>query len=112
MACGRAGDGFVYLLNLTPRIKERFEWLEVTDVFTTVLASRIEDAMRARNGIRDRAPVEFDEFRLSRRSLSRIEQRIVADRVIAQIERKLAKASYFELLERCDYGTLVVVMPP
>ena len=34
--------------------------------------------------------------------LLRVEQRRAADRVIAQIERKLAKASYQKLLER--YG--------
>ena len=42
---------------------------------------------------------------------SRIEQRRAADRVIAQVERKLSKSSYHELLERYGYGTLVVGMP-
>ena len=40
-----------------------------------------------------------------------MEQRRAADRVIAQIERKLAKTSYHELLKRYGYGTLVVGMP-
>ena len=40
-----------------------------------------------------------------------MEQRRAADQVIAQIERKLAKTSYHELLERYGYGTLVVGMP-
>ena len=107
------GDGFVYLVDLTPPVDGRFEWLEVTEVFTTVPASRIEGAMRAWNGIPDREPVDFDEFRkgLARGRPSRVAQRRAADRVIAQIERKLAMASYRELLARYGYGTLVVGMP-
>ena len=57
------GDGFVYLVSMTPRVEDRFEWLEVTEVFTTVPASQIEGAMRAWNGISDKHPVDFDEFR-------------------------------------------------
>ena len=107
------GDGFVYLVSMAPRVENRFEWLEVTEVFTTVPASQIEGAMRAWNGISDKHPVDFDEFRrgLPRGRPLRLEQRRAADRVIAQIERKLAKASYQELLERYGYGTLVVGMP-
>ena len=34
------GDGFIYLVNMTSqRVEDRFEWLEVTEVFTTVPAS-------------------------------------------------------------------------
>ena len=82
-------------------------------MFTTVPASQIEGAMRAWNGISDKHPVDFVEFRrgLPRGRPLRVEQRRAADRVIAQIERKLAKASYQELLERYGYGTLVVGMP-
>ncbi len=107
------GDGFVYSIDTMPRFEGRFEWLEVTEVFTAVPASQIEGAMRAWNGIPDKHPVDFDEFRkgVRRRRPSRIEQRIAADRVIAQIERKLAKRSYDDLLERYGYGTLVVGMP-
>ena len=107
------GDGFIYLVDMTPRVEDRFEWLEVTEVFTTVPALRIEGAMRAWNGIADKQPVDFDEFRkgLRRGRPSRMEQRRAADQVIAQIERKLAKTSYHELLERYGYGTLVVGMP-
>ena len=107
------GDGFIYLVDMTPRAEERFEWLEVTEVFTTVPASQIEGAMRAWNGIADKHPVDFDEFRkgLRRGRPSRLEQRRAADLVIAQVERKLAKTSYQELLERYGYGTLVVGMP-
>lgn len=107
------GDGFVYLARLAPSAEDRFEWLEVTEVFTTVPASRIEGAMRAWNGIPDKHPVDFDEFRrgLRRGRPSRVEQRRAADRAITQIERKLAKISYRELLEKYGYGTLVVGMP-
>lgn len=107
------GDGFIYLANMMPQVEDQFGWLEVTEVFTTVPASQIEGAMRAWNGIPDKHPVDFDEFRNSIRQgrPSRIEQRRASDQVIAQIERKLAKASYHELLEKYGYGTLVVGMP-
>ena len=107
------GDGFVYLISMAPRVEERFEWLEVTEVFTTVPASRIAGAMRAWNGIPDKRPVNVEEFRGGLRlgRPSRTEQRSAADRAIVQIERKLAKASYRELLGRYGYGTLVVGMP-
>ena len=107
------GDGFVYRANMLPEVADRFEWLEVTEVFTTVPASQIEGAMRAWNGIPDKRPVNIDEFRkgLRRGCPSRGEQRKAADSVIAQIERKLAKTSYNELLEMYGCGTLVVGMP-
>ena len=107
------GDGFIYVVNMTPRVEDRFEWLEVTEVFTTVPASQIEGAMRAWNRIPDKHPVDFDEFLkgLPRGRPSRTEQRRAADQAIAQIERKLTKTSYHELLERYGYGTLVVGMP-
>ena len=107
------GDSFVYFVDMTRRVEDRLEWLEVTEVFTIMPASRIEGAMRAWNGIADKHPVDFDEFRkrLPRGRPSRMEQRRAADQVIAQIERKLAKTSYHELLERYGYGTLVVGMP-
>ena len=107
------GDRFVYLVDMMPPVGQRFEWLEVTEVFTTVPASRIEGAMRAWNGIAGKQVVDFDEFRKGLRlgRPSRVEQRKAADRAIAQIERKLTKASYCELLEKYGYGTLVVGMP-
>ena len=107
------GDGFIYLVDMMPSVEERFEWLEVTEVFTAVPASQIEGAMRAWNGIPDKHPVDFEEFRegVPRRRPSRIQQRRAADDVIAQVEKKLAKASYQELLEKYGYGTLVVGMP-
>ena len=107
------GDGFIYLINMVPRVEDRFEWLEVTEVFTAIPASQIEGAMRAWNGITDKHPVDFDEFRkgVRRGRPSRVEQRQAADQVIAQIEKKLAKRSYGELLQKYGYGTLVVGMP-
>ena len=47
------GDAFIYLVDMVPGVKDRFEWLEVTEVFTTVPAAQIEGAMRAWNGIPD-----------------------------------------------------------
>ena len=107
------GDGFIYLVEMMPKVEERFEWVEVTEVFTMVAASQIESAMRAWNGIPHKQPVDFDAFRkvVPRGRPSRMEQRRAADQVIGQIERKLAKASYQELLEKYGYGTLVVGMP-
>lgn len=107
------GDGFVYLLETTPSMADRFEWLEVTEAFTTVPAREIERAMRAWNGIRDRDPVDFAEFRGSLRLVrpTRAEQRRAADEVIGRIEKKLAKKSYRELVGKYGYGTLVVGLP-
>ena len=107
------GDGFVYLISMAPRVEDRFEWLEVTEVFTTVPPTRIEGAMRAWNGIPDKRPVNFEEFRAGLRlgRPSRIEQRSAADQAIEKIKKKLAKTSYRELLQRYGYGTLVVGMP-
>ena len=107
------GDGFIYLVDVMPRFERRFEWLEVTEVFTTVPAPQIEGAMRAWNDIPNKRPMDFDAFRqgLPQGRPSRIEQRRAADRVIAQVERKLSKSSYHELLEKYGYGTLVVGMP-
>ena len=109
-----AGDEFVYLIETTSgRTQHRFEWLEVTEVFTTVPASRIQGAMRAWNGIADRKPVDFEKFRagLRRGRPSRMEQRKAADAVIEAVNCKLARASYQDLLKRYGYGTLVVGMP-
>ena len=47
------GDGFVFRVSMAPRVEKRFDWLEVTEVFTTVPASQIEGAMRAWNSIPD-----------------------------------------------------------
>ena len=109
----RATGSSIYLASIVPPVEDQFEWLEVTEVYTTVPAARIEGAMRAWNGISDKHPVDFEKFRrgLRRGRPSRIEQRSAADRVIDQIERKLSKTSYHELLERYGYGTLVVGVP-
>ena len=109
-----AGDEFIYLVDMTSQgIEHRFEWLEVTEVFTTVPALRIQGAMRAWNGMADSDPVDFDEFRegLPRGRPSRMEQRKAADAVIEAVNRKLDMPSYRYLLERYGYGTLVVGMP-
>lgn len=40
------GDGFIYLVDMDPQGDGRFEWLEVTEVFTTVPPQQIEGAMQ------------------------------------------------------------------
>lgn len=42
----------------------------------------------------------------------KIEQRIAADQLIAQIEKSLAKPTCDELLEKDGYGRMVVGVPP
>ena len=59
-----AGDEFIYLVDMNVQgVEDRFECLEVTEVFTVVPASRIQAAIRAWNGIADRNPVDFEAFR-------------------------------------------------
>ena len=108
-----SGDSFVFLVSMAPQIENRFEWLEVTEVFTAVKPQQVNGAMRAWNGIAHNHPVDFDAFRqgLKRGRPSRLEQRWAAARVTAQIKGKLARKSYGELLERYGYGTLVVGLP-
>ena len=107
------GDGFAYVVSMFPSTEASFEWFEVTEVFTTVSPEQINAAMRARNGIASKQPVNFDDFlgMLRKERPSRAEQRKAADAVIAQTERKLSKSSYRELMERYGYGTLVVGLP-
>ena len=107
------GDGFAYVATMFPSAEASFEWFEVTEVFTTVSPEQINAAMRARNGIASKQPVDFDDFlgMLRKGRPSRVEQRKAADAVIAQTERKLSKSSYRELMERYGYGTLVVGLP-
>ena len=98
----QAGDGFIYLINMTSqRVDHRFEWLEVTEVFTTVPAWRVEGAMREWNDIPDTHPVDFDEFQkgLRRGRPSRVEQRRAADEVIEAINKKLAKTEEASICE-------------
>jgi len=107
------GDWFVCLVNITPRPRESFEWLEVTEVFATVPARRVEEAMRARHGISGGPTVDFGDFvkSLNPECPSGEDQRKAADRVIGQVERKLIKPSYNDLREGYGYGTLVVGLP-
>ena len=107
------GDEFIHLIEMFAESENRFEWIEVTEVYTTVPAMRIEDAMKAWNGIPNKRPVDFNEFRnsLNMGRPVRVEQRRASDETIRQIQRKLEKASYRELLEEYGYGTLVVGLP-
>ena len=107
------GDGFAYVVPVFPSAEASFEWFEVTEVFETVLPEQINAAMKARNGIASKQPVDFNDFlgMLRKGRPSRVEQRKAADAVIAQTEKKLRKSSYRELMERYGYGTLVVGLP-
>ena len=107
------GDEFVYVARMFPRQEASFEWFEVTEIFTTVPPAQVNAAMRAWNGFASQQPVDFDNFlgMLRKERPSRVEQRKAADAVIAQIERKLKKSSYRELMEQYGYGTLVVGLP-
>ena len=107
------GDGMIYRVRLFPQTEVRFDWIEVTEVFTTVPAKDVQGAMRAWNGIQGKHTVDLDQFlRTIRRGRpSRAEQRRAADQAIEQVRKKLAKRSYRELAERYGYGTLVVGMP-
>ena len=107
------GDGFIYTVDMSADAEDIFKWIEVTEIFTTTPPSQIEGAMKAWNAIPNRHPVDFNEFKrgLRRGRPSRVEQRKAADKVIAQTERKLKKASYQELMEKYGYGTLVVGLP-
>ena len=87
--------------------------LGVAEVSRAVPPSQIERPQLAWNGIPDRHPVGSDEFQrdLRRGRPLRIEQRIAADQLIAQIEKTLAKRTYDEPLEKYGYRTMVVGMP-
>ena len=107
------GDGFACVATMFPSSEVSFEWFEVTEVFGTVSPQQIDAAMKARNGIASKQPVDFDDFlgMLKKERPSRVEQRKAADAVIAQTEYKLRRSSYRELMEQYGYGTLVVGLP-
>ena len=107
------GDVFLFEAEFSPKARCQFEWVEVTEVFTTVEARQINAAMRDYNNIPNKFPFDFNAFLASvpRIRPSCKEQRIASDRVIKQIEKKLSKSSYVELVEKYGYGTLVVGMP-
>ena len=107
------GDGFVHIAGISSGAESNFEWLEVMEVFTTVPPAQIEGAMSAWNRIGGKRSVDFVEFlrTLKRGRPTRAEQRSAADKVVKEVNRKLAKTSYTELMEKYGYGTLVVGMP-
>ena len=107
------GDGLRYRVRLFPRREGHFDWVEVTEVFTTFSAKDVEGVMRGLHGIQGKHVVDATEFlRTIRRTRpSRREQRRAADEVIARVRDKLTKSSYQKLVERYGYGTLVVGIP-
>ncbi len=107
------GDSFIHIVEITGKAESNFEWVEVTEVFTTTPAKTIEGAMRAWNGIKDKQTIDFEKFKkgLKRGRPSRGQQRKAADDVIKAIKKKITKTSYNEVVDRYGYGTLVVGMP-
>lgn len=107
------GDGFYFKAVKYPKYEDLFEWIEVTEVFTTVPAIQVNDAMKALNEMPNKRHMDIDEFRtsLNKRRPSRAAQRKAADDTIRQIRRKLGNSSYDELMTKYGYGTLVVGLP-
>ena len=110
------GDSFVHIVRTdqkTERAESNFEWIEVTEVFTTTSPEAIQAAMRAWHGIGGEPIVDFEEFRkgLKRGRPSRWQQRKAADEVLKAIKRKIRKTSYDAVVEKYGYGTLVIGMP-
>ena len=107
------GDSFVHKVKIMEGTESNFEWIEVTEVFTTTPAATIEGAMRAWNQIKGKQTVDFEQFRkqIEKGRPSRWQQRKAADRVIEAITKKIRKTSYNEVMEKYGYGTLVVGMP-
>ena len=58
------GDMFIYKAVMDTQPEDTFEWVEVTEVFTTVPAIQINDAMKAWNGMQNKRHVDFDAFRI------------------------------------------------
>lgn len=107
------GDSFIHKAKITAGAESNFEWIEITEVFTTTHAATIEGAMRVWNHIESKQAVDFKEFvkGIERGRPSRCQQRRAADEVIKAIKKKIRKTSYKEVMEKYGYGTLVVGMP-
>ncbi len=108
------GDGFRYVVRGgIGGMEGRAEWFEVTEVFEGVEAKDVEAFMRLKNG--GKGYPGFDPARFVRElnfgMPGRAAQRRAADKVIAAVERKLAKSSYEGLWRPYGYGTLIVGLP-
>ena len=108
------GDGFRYVFRTgTDGTDSRAEWFEVTEVFEGIDAADVESFMRLENG--GRGGPEFDpqafvtglDLGIPRRAA----QRRAADKVLAAVDRKLAKPSYERMPRDHGYGTLIVGLP-
>lgn len=108
------GDGFRYVFRSgTSGTGGRAEWFEVTEVFEGVRAMDVESFMRLSNG--GQASPGFDPRSfvtgLDLGIPGRAAQRRAADKVLASIERKLAKPSYEGMSRDHGYGTLIFGLP-
>ncbi len=108
------GDGFRHVVRTgTDGTDSRSEWFEVTEVFEGVRAADVESFMRLANGGRGGPGFDPQRF-LAGLDLGiprRAAQQRAADKVLAAVERKLAKASYDGLPRDHGYGTLIVGLP-
>ena len=107
------GDDFIYKVKISTETESSFEWIEVTEVFTTTHPKEIEDAMKAWNCIENKQKKDMEKLRkkLKRGIPRRRKQREAADKVIEAIKKKTRKTSYNEVVEKYGYGTLVIGMP-
>lgn len=88
-------------------------WAEVVEVFVHNNGQQVNDVMRHRNSIRGGSAIDINDFEESidlgnpRREL----QSEVADRVIREARRKIAKSSYKKVYEEYGKGCLVIGLP-
>lgn len=107
------GDSFAFVARYPYTDEIPFRWIEVTEVFTTVNPRDIVDAMKHINGIPTKRAVSLEQFikALDRGIPSTQDQIVAADKVLASIEKKIAKTSYPAVVTEYGYGTLVIGMP-
>lgn len=107
------GDDFIYKTEAAGAQENSLGWVEVTEVFTTTPAKKIEGAMKVLNNIENKHPVNLEEFlkELNRYIPNRAQQRAAADKVMEAVEKKIRKPSYDEMMKKYGYGTLVVGLP-
>lgn len=92
---------------------DRWEWYEVTEVFESANVARaVEDYTRGvlKGDIRSSTESWIGEY-IESKPIAAPRQARMAERVIGQIERKLAKRSYNGLVEKWGPGDLIVGLP-
>ena len=108
------GDGFRYVFRSgTAGTGGRAEWFEVIEVFEGVEAKDVEAFMRIDNGGEAGFDFDADKFvrGLDMGTPCRAAQQRAADKVIAEVGRKMNKGSYEGMWQTHGYGTLIVGLP-